>query len=383
MNIPITKPYFSKEEEEAVIHAIRSGWVTQGPKVLEFENDFSKYVGSSFAVATTSCTTALFLALKVLGIKAGDEVICPSLSFIATANSIMHLDAIPRFVDIDPKTYNIDPALIKKSITKKTRAIMPVHQGGLACDLDEINKIARDYNLSVVEDAAYAAGSDYKGKMIGSGDNLVCFSFHPRKILVTGEGGMITTSNIKYAESLKRLRHHGMSVSDLERHKANKVIIEEYLELGYNFRMTDMQASLGIIQLKKIEEIIRIRTSLAKRYNELLSEIEEIQVPFIPGYTSHNNYAYYMIRLKGKNLELRNKVMEELLEDGIATRRGIMSIHREQFYRKMFGSVNLPETEKASDSTIILPLYPSMTQDEQDFVIKELKEALKKNRLGA
>jgi dTDP-4-amino-4,6-dideoxygalactose transaminase len=379
-NIPITKPYFSEEEESAIIFALRSGWVSQGPKVIEFEEAFSRYVGSTFAVATTSCTTALFLALKVAGIKRGDEVVCPSLSFIATANSILHADAVPKFVDIDSYTYNIDVSLIEKAITKNTRAIMPVHQGGLACDIDGINKIARKYGLSVIEDAACAIGSGYKGKKIGSGTNLACFSFHPRKILVIGEGGMITTNNPRYAQRLKRLRHHGMSVSDLERHKSKKVIIEEYAELGYNFRMTDLQASIGIIQLGKLAKMLTIRRMLAERYNRLLTDIEGIRIPYVPVYAYPHNYAYYMIRLEGNSAKFRNNIMEELLKEGVSTRRGIMSIHREPFYRKAFGRLKLPETERVSDSTIILPLYPAMTELEQDHVIKQLRRALNKFR---
>lgn len=378
--IPITKPYFSEKEEKAVISALRSGWVSQGPKVIEFEEAFSRYVGSNFAVATTSCTTALFLSFKATGIKARDEIICPSFSFIATANSILHADAIPKFVDIDPNTYNIDVSLIEKAITKNTRAIMPVHQGGLSCDIDEINKIARKHGLSVIEDAACAIGSGYKGKKIGSGANLTCFSFHPRKILVIGEGGMITTSNPRHVQKLKRLRHHGMSISDLERHKAKKVIIERYAELGYNFRMTDLQASIGIVQLGKLDKMLTIRRKLAERYNKLLKDMEGIRIPYIPAYAYPHNYAYYMIRLDGKGAKFRNKIMEELLKEGVSTRRGIMSIHREPFYRRMFGRLRLPESEQASDSAIILPLYSTMTEPEQDHVIKQLKKALNKFR---
>lgn len=375
-NIPITKPNFSEEEEKAVIDVIKSGWVSQGPKVMEFEEAFSEYVGSSFAVATTSCTTALFLALKVAGISEGDEVICPSFSFIATANSIMHAGAIPRFVDIDPSTYNIDVSSIKKAIRKNTRAIMPVHQAGLPCDMDEINKIAVKYNLVVIEDAACAIGSEYKGKRIGSGNNLACFSFHPRKILVTGEGGMITTNNVRYSKRLRRLRHHGMSVSDLERHKSKKVIFEKYIELGYNFRMTDIQAAIGIIQLHKLNKSLNKRRRLAKRYNELLKDIECIQVPCVPDYASFN-YQSYMIRLKGDNPRSRDKIIEKLLKQGISTRRGVISIHREPLYRKMFGRINLPETEKATDSTMILPLYPTMNKLEQGSIITKLKDAIR------
>ena len=373
--IPITKPYFSEEEERAVIDTLRSGWVSQGPKVMEFEEGFSRYVGSPFAIATTSCTTALFLALKVAGVGKGDEVICPSLSFIATANSIMHAGALPRFVDIDPRTYNIDPSLIEKAVTGNTRAIMPVHQVGLACDMDEIQEIAKAHGLIIIEDSACAAGAEYKRKRIGSGENLACFSFHPRKTLVTGEGGMITTNNAGYAERLKSLRHHSMSLSALERHKSEELIFESYSELGYNFRMTDIQAAMGIVQLSKLDEMTERRRALAERYNKAFSEIDCLTAQFEPEYARHS-YQSYILRLNKNSHMRRNELMKRLLEKDIATRRGIMSSHKESFYKELCGEVFLPATEDASDNTLIIPLYPGMREEEQDYVIEEIKNSL-------
>jgi perosamine synthetase len=373
MKIEIAKPYIDEQEQEAVGRVIASGWVSQGPVVAEFEALFAKYVGAKYAVATTSCTTALHAALVVSGIGRGDEVIVPSLSFIATANSVVHSGATPVFADIDPETCNITPHMIEPLITKKTKAIMPVHQIGLPADLDSIKAVADRYGLIVIEDAACAIGSEYKSKKIGGHGNLACFSFHPRKVITTGEGGMITTNDEDIAARLRRFRHHGMSVSDLERHNANKVIIESYPETGYNYRMTDMQAAMGIVQMKKLPEILQKRLSIAKRYNEAFSKIDCIRVPGIPSYARHNYQSYWIEMLKNSPLS-RDGLMIKLLEKGIASRRGIMAIHKEQCY-SAYG-VSLPITERITSNTIILPLYPSMTDDEVGYVMDAVRELL-------
>jgi len=360
--IPITRPCYSDIEEKAIVDAVRSGWVSQGPRVTEFEERIARYVRNRYGVATTSCTTALFLALKAADVKKDDEVICPSFSFIATANSIMHTGAIPKFVDIDPFTYNIDPDLIEKAITKKTRAIMPVHQIGLPADLERINKIAQAHGLAVVEDAACAIGSEYKGEKIGSGRNLACFSFHPRKILVTGEGGMITTNDAKLAERLKRLRHHGMSISD-----------GTYSEVGYNFRMTDIQAAIGIVQLSKLDAVIKKRRELAMRYNEAFSKIGFLSTPFEPEHAKHN-YQSYVLRVNDGSVITRNELIGRLREAGITATRGIMASHREPFYKELVGNISLPNTEDASDNTLIIPLYPGMNDNEQNYVINQIEK---------
>lgn len=373
MKIEITKPYLDWQEIEAVSSVISSGWVSQGPKVAEFERIFADYTGAKHAVATTSCTTALHAALVVSGIGRGDEVIVPSLSFIATANSIVHSGATPVFTDIDPETCNIAPHMIEPLITKRTKAIMPVHQMGLPADIDAIKAITERHGLIIIEDAACAIGSEYKGKKIGGHENLACFSFHPRKVITTGEGGMITTNDENIAARLRRLRHHGMSVSDLERHNANNVIIESYPETGYNYRMTDMQAAMGIVQMKKLPEILQKRLSIAKRYNEAFSKIDYIRVPGIPSYARHNYQSYWIEILKNSPLS-RNELMIKLLEKGIASRRGIMAIHKEQCYNVY--DVSLPMTERITSNTIILPLYPSMTYDEVGYVIDAVRELL-------
>lgn len=375
MKIPITKLYFDKNEEKMASLAIRRGWVSQGPKVAEFENKVAEYVNAKYAVATSSCTTALHLALIVSGIEKGDEVIVPSYTFIATANAVIFTGAKPVFADIDPATYNIDPKKIQKIITSRTRAIIPVHQIGLPADMDAIIKIAKKNKLKIIEDAACALGSEYKGKKIGGFSELTCFSFHPRKIITTGEGGMITTNNRLLAEKLRILRHHGMSVSPFTKHGSKKIIFENYTELGYNYRMTDIQASIGICQMEKIDEILKKRIYYARRYNQKLKVIAGLEIPFVPGYAKHN-YQSYIIRIKSGIKKSIKQIMQELLEKGIAT-RNITAIHKEPYYYNKFGKMILPVTEEAARTTVLIPLYPSMTDREQDYVIKNLKNLLK------
>ena len=371
MNIPIAKPYLGIEEESAAVEAIHSGWVSQGPKVKEFEEMFAGYVGARYGVATTSCTTALHAALVVSGISTGDEVIVPSLSFIATANSVVHAGAMPVFADIDPETCNITAGTIEKVITKKTKAVMPVHQMGLPVDLDPIMDLCEKRGLVLIEDAACAIGSEYKGKKIGGHGNIACFSFHPRKIITTGEGGMITTNDPEIAERLRKLRHHGMSVSDVERHDSKKIVIERYFEIGYNYRMTDIQAAIGIEQLKRLPFIIKRRRQIADFYNTELSKITGLKVPKISEYAFHN-YQSYWIELPDSTPVSRDELMQKLLDKGIATRRGVMAIHMEESYSKH--KVSLPETERITKNTVLLPLYTAMTIEEQAYVIQCIRE---------
>ncbi len=373
-NIPITKPYIGEKEKQVVSQVIESGWVSQGPKVAEFEERFAEYIGARYAVATTSCTTALHSALSVCSIGSRDEVIVPSLSFIATANSVVYCGAKPVFVDIVPETCNIDVEKIEGAITEKTKAIMPVHQMGLPADLDFIQKVADKYNLIVIEDAACAIGSEYHGKKIGGYGNIACFSFHPRKIITTGEGGMITTDDPEIAARLRRFRHHGMSVSDIERHIADKIIIETYPDLGYNYRMTDMQAAMGLEQLTRLPFIIETRRQIAEIYDKELSKIPDIKVPQVPKYAFHNYQSYWLELLESAPVD-RNTLMAKLLERGIATRRGIMAIHMEPYY-KGYSRISLPHTEKITMNTLLLPLYPTLSIEEQSYIINSIKEIL-------
>ena len=372
--IPIARPSFGPAEEKAVLEILRSGWVSQGPRVAEFERKFAEYVGAAHAVAVSSCTTALHLAFLAAGIKPGDEVLCPSLSFIATANAIVHAGAAPIFVDIDRSTYNMDPSCIERSITPRTRAILVVHQIGLPSPLSEICNIAASHGLMVIEDAACAIGSAYKGRSIGSPHgSMACFSFHPRKILTTGEGGMITTADEKIAARLRKLRQHAMNVSDLTRHSSSQVVTESYDEVGYNYRMTDLQAAIGLVQLEHLDEMLARRRQLASRYSQRLSQLEWLVPPFEPADCRHN-FQSYMVRLKDDAPITRDELMQELLDRGVSTRRGIMAIHRELPYRHEKWNSRLPRTNEVADTTIILPLSYSMTEEEQDYVIDCLEQ---------
>ncbi len=371
--IPVARPSIGEEEERAVVAALRSGWVSQGPKVGAFEREFAEYVGARNAVAVTSCTTALHLALLAAGVGPGDEVICPSLSFIATANSIAYAGAVPVFADVDAVTYNIDPARIENAITARTRAIMLVHQVGLPAALDEIKEIATRRGLAVVEDAACAIGAKYRGERIGRPHAAIaCFSFHPRKILTTGEGGMITTGDDDAAARLRRLRQHGMSVSDLARHGSNKVMSESYDEVGYNYRMTDMQAALGSVQLRRLDGMLEKRRALATGYTARLAHMPWLVPPQEPSGLQHN-YQSYMMRLASDAPLGRDELMQKLLDRGVSTRRGIMAIHREAPYRGDWDKL-LPITNMLTDTTIILPLHHEMTEDDHDHVVECIEQ---------
>src|SRR6267378_5944631 len=375
LNIPITKPSLTEEEARAPFESIKSGWVTQGPKVAEFEKAVAAYVGAKQGVATTSCTTGLHLALAAIGIGPGDEVIVPSFTFIASANAILYTGATVVFCEVDPRTYNADPSDIEKRITKRTKAIMPVDQIGLACDIGAINEIAKRHGADVIEDAAPAIGGTYRGRRVGSNAHQTVFSFHPRKVITTGEGGMIMTDDDALADRARKLRAHGMSVSDLDRHTADRVIIEEYNELGFNYRMTDIQASIGLVQIGRLDELLRVRRARAKRYNEELSELRGIEVPVVPAYAEHT-YQSYCLRLTKECRRDREELMTNLLGRGIATRRGVMASHLEKTYTSRYGKVSLPVTEEATRTTMLIPLYATMTDVEQGYVIDALREEL-------
>jgi len=367
--IPVARPFFGAEEENAILEVLRSGWVSQGPRVAQFERSFADYVGAPYAVAASSCTTALHLALLAAGVKSGDEVLCPSLSFIATANAILYAGARPVFVDIDQSTNNIDPSRIESAITPRTKAILPVHQIGLPAALAEIADIATRRGLVVVEDAACAIGATYGGQRIGlPHSSMACFSFHPRKILAAGEGGMITTADQDLAARIRRLRQHGMTVSDLARHTASQVVVESYDEVGYNYRMTDLQAAIGVIQLQRLDDMLARRRTLAMRYSGCLSSIPWLEVPYEPAGCSHN-FQSYMLRLKSDAPISRDELMQRLLDRDVSSRRGIMAIHRELPYHDESWDKLLPVTNLVADTTIILPLFHEMTEVEQDYVM--------------
>src|SRR5881296_437410 len=375
MSIPITKPALGEEEARAPYESIKSGWVTQGPKVADFEKAVATYVGAKQGIATTSCTTGLHLALAAIGVGPGDEVIVPSFTFIASANAILYTGATVVFCEVDPRTFNADPADIEKRITKKTKALMPVDQIGLGCDIGAINEIAKRHGADLIEDAAPTIGGTYKGRRVGSNAHQTVFSFHPRKVITTGEGGMILTDDDALADRARKLRAHGMSVSDLDRHKADRPIIEEYHDLGFNYRMTDIQASIGLVQLRRLDELLRIRVAKAERYNAELAKIKGLEVPYTPPYATHT-YQSYCVRLTKDCKVDREDLMSRLLKRGIATRRGVMASHLEKVYRDRVGNVSLPVTEEAARTTMLIPLFASMTDDEQAYVIDALREEL-------
>jgi len=376
--IPVARPLLDEREAEAARRVILSGWVTQGPEVAAFEREFAEAIGTPHACAVSSCTTALHLALAACGVSAGDEVVTVSHSFIATANAVRYCGATPVFVDIQPGTFNIDPARIEGAIGPRTKAILAVHQFGMPCDLAAIVEVGKRRSITVVEDAACAAGSEVRWndrwERIGRPRGVVaCFSFHPRKLLSTGDGGMLTTADPDLDRQFRLLRHHGMSVSDTVRHSASTVIQEEYPVLGYNYRMTDIQAAIGREQLKRLPGIVSRRRELAERYQERLAKIPGVTIPTEPEW-ARTNWQSYVVRVDAGR---QRQIMQRMLDAGISTRRGAMNAHREAAYPagtwRAAGS--LQESEAAQDAAIVLPLFHQLTDADQDRVVDELTRA--------
>ena len=372
--INVMRPWLGDEEIAAVTEVIESGWVAQGPKVAAFEAAFGDKQQAEHAVAVSSCTTALHLALKVAGVAAGDDVVVPSFSFIATANAATYVGAHPVFADVDPVTGNLTAASVDAALTPRTTAVIAVDQGGVPVDLDAIRRVCDPRGIVVVEDAACGAGSTYKGRPVGAGAEIAAWSFHPRKILTTGEGGMITTSRADWAERARRLREHAMSVSAAARHASVVSPKEEYVEVGYNYRMTDLQAAIGLVQLSRLDEVVQRRRRIAGTYAAAIADIDGLRAVADPSYGACNFQSFWVEVGPEYPLD-REGLLLALGEADVSARRGIMASHREPAYAQT--SAHLPVTEHLTDNTLILPVFHQMTEAEQERVIDALREGAK------
>jgi perosamine synthetase len=371
--IPVIRPWLGPEEAEAAAAVVASGWVAQGPRVAEFEARFAEATSTGHAVAVSSCTAALHLALVVAGAGPRDEVIVPSLSFIATTNAVRYVGATPVFADVDPMTLNLTPASVEPNLTDRTRAVILVDQAGIPADLDGMRRLCDPRGITVVEDAACAAGSTYRGRPVGAGAELTAFSFHPRKLVTTGEGGMITAPDEGVAARLRRLREHGMDVSAAERHQSSQPVIERYVEVGYNYRMTDLQAAIGIVQLGKLDRMVSRRRELAARYQHLLAGLPGLRTAADPDYGT-TNYQSFWIAFPADFPVSRDTLLSSLAVAGVSARRGIMAAHLEPAYGGHPRS-DLPVTERLTASSIVLPLFHEMTEVEQDVVVSVIHAA--------
>ncbi|AWB91437.1 DegT/DnrJ/EryC1/StrS family aminotransferase [Aeromicrobium chenweiae] len=370
--VNVMQPWLGKEEVAALTEVISSGWIAQGPQVASFEATFARVQQAEHAVAVSSCTTALHLALEVAGVRLGDEVVVPSFSFIATANAPTYVGARPVFADVDPVTGNLTAATVERALTERTRAVIAVDQGGVPVALDELRALCDPRGIVVIEDAACGAGSTYHGRPVGAGAEIAVWSFHPRKIVTTGEGGMVTTSRADWADRARRLREHSMSVSAADRHGSTLAPAEEYTEIGFNYRMTDLQAAVGIVQLRKLSEIIERRRELAEVYTKYINDIDGLRPVADPAWGTTNFQSYWVEVSDPYPLD-RDGLLAHLASVDISARRGIMTAHRQPAYaHEGLGPGSLPVSEQLSDTTLILPLFHQMSVGEQSRVIAAL-----------
>lgn len=372
--IPVIRPWLGEEEAEAAAAAVASGWIAQGPRVAEFEEAFAEAIGVGHAVAVSSCTTALHLALIVAGIGAGDEVVVPSLSFIATANAVRYVGARPVFAEVDLATQNLTAETVQPHMTGRTRAVILVDQAGVPADLDSMRALCDPLGVTVIEDAACAAGSTYRDRPAGAGAVLAAYSFHPRKLMTTGDGGMVTTPDGPMAGRIRRLREHGMDVSAADRHSSRQPVIEQYTEVGFNYRMTDVQAAIGLVQLGKLPKLVAHRREQAQRYRRLLSGIPGLRMIQDPPHGT-TNYQSFWILLPGDSAVSRDELLRILADAGVSARRGIMAAHLEPAYADHPRGM-LPLTELLTTRSLVLPLFHDMTEAEQDVVVSAVQGAL-------
>jgi len=370
--IPLSKPCIGKREIEKVIKVLKSGWLTSGPVVQEFEDNFSDYCNVKYASAVSSGTAALDLALKSIGVSRGDEVIIPSLTFVATANAVLMQGAKPVFVDIDKTTYNMAHELIEEKVTKKTKAIIPVHYAGQSCLMDEINKVAKTYNLKVIEDACHAHGAIYSnGKIVGDSNNLVCFSFHPMKNMTSGEGGIVTSNNKKLMQKIKRMRNHGAEVSAIKRFK-NKYISRKFVSLGTNYRMSDIHAAIAVEQLEKLDVNNNKRKQIANYYYDMLKNIKQITLPNL---NDDCVYHLFTIQVDGS----KSQFMNYMHENGISTGIYYNPVHLEPYMNALgYGRESLPVTEEVCRHIISLPMYPDLKIKDLEHIVNTIKNYFKK-----
>jgi perosamine synthetase len=368
------KPFLGEEEAAAAAAAIRSGWVAQGPRVQAFEDAVARRVGAEAGVATSSCTTALHLALALLGLGPRDEVVVPSLSFIATANVVGYVGARAVFADVDSATLGLTAAAVEAVLTPRTRAVIVVHQAGTPAELGPIHELCDERDIAVVEDAACALGATYRGLPIGQHSDLIAYSFHPRKVITTGEGGMLVMSRPEWAARARRLREHGMSVSAAERHAAVGPVLEQYVEPGFNVRMTDIQAAVGLVQLGRLDEMVARRRALAARYQRMLADVPGLQTSVDPPEGTTNFQSFWVLLPEDVAAE-RDAVLARLLESGVSARRGIMAAHLEPAYAG-HDHAPLPVTERVSRGSLILPMYHDLSIDDQRRVVDAFVTAL-------
>jgi dTDP-4-amino-4,6-dideoxygalactose transaminase len=368
--IPLMRPWLGAEEVASVEQVIASGWIAQGPRVAAFERAICERVGAEHGVALSSCTAALHLALVVCGIGAGDDVVVPSLSFIATANAVRYVGATPVFADVGERTQNVCAETIERAMTPATRAVIVVHQGGVPVDLTPVQALCERRRTALIEDAACALGSTYGGRPIGSHSELVAFSFHPRKLITTGEGGMVVTRRGELAARMRRLREHAMSVSAADRHAAGAPMIEEYAETGFNYRMSDLQAAVGLVQLTRLDTLLARRRALARRYRERLADVPGLQLVGDPPFGTTNFQSFWVVLPERLS---RDRLLRTMWRRGIAARRGFMAAHLEPAYAHCAHG-DLPVTERLTRQSLILPLFHEMTGDQQDRVIAAVRD---------